>query len=175
MESYEFSLRFALSSADADFADVEDRLFESGCDDALLGIGHPGRISLDFIREAPDAKTAMLGSISDVLRAIPDATLIEATPDLVGISDVAKLVGTSRQNLRQLILACRTATPAPIHEGNPSIWHLADFLTWLREDKGYSVSQNLLEIARVGMQVNLAVEDRRTDSREQDDIRALFA
>ena len=119
-ESYEFTLRFALPFSEADFSDCEDRLFEAGCDDALLGAGHSGRISLDFIRAARDARTAMLGAIADVRGAIPEAALIEATPDLVGIADVAELVGSSRQNLRQLMLACRTATPSPVHEGNPS-------------------------------------------------------
>jgi len=173
MESYEFTLRFALPSSETDFSDYEDRLFEAGCDDALLGIGHPGRISLDFIREARDAKTAILGAIADVRSAIPEAALIEATPDLVGITDVAKLVGSSRQNIRQLMMACRTATPSPVHEGNPSIWHLADILAWLRDDKGYAIPESLFEVAQVGLQVNLAVEDRRADGREQDEIRAL--
>jgi predicted DNA-binding transcriptional regulator AlpA len=175
MESYEFTLRFALPSSETDSSDYEDRLFEAGCDDALLGIGHPGRISLDFIREARDAKTAILGAIADVRSAIPEAVLIEATPDLVGITDVAKLVGSSRQNIRQLMMACKTATPSPVHEGNPSIWHLADILAWLRDDKGYSIPECLFEVAQVGLQVNLAAEDRRADGREQDEIRALFA
>jgi hypothetical protein len=40
-----------------------------------------------------------------------------------------------------------TRSPSPVYEGTPSIWHLAEILTWLREDKMYSVGDSLLEVA----------------------------
>jgi hypothetical protein len=38
-----------------------------------------------------------------VKKAIPMSRLIEATPDLVGISDLAALLGHSRQNMRKIV------------------------------------------------------------------------
>jgi hypothetical protein len=65
-----------------------EQLYESGCDDALIGIGKQGCIALDFIREASLAFDAISHAISDVKTAIPNVTLIEAVPDFVGL-DIA--------------------------------------------------------------------------------------
>ncbi len=71
----------------------------AGCDDALVGVGQPGRIALDFTREARSASEAVLSAIKDVQRAIPGARLIEAGPDYVGLTEVAEMVGVTRQNI----------------------------------------------------------------------------
>lgn len=63
-----------------------------GSDDALIGIGQSGRIALQFTRVAENAFEAVFGAVKDVKRAIPDAKLIEATPDLVGLSDIAEVI-----------------------------------------------------------------------------------
>ncbi|MNY01102.1 hypothetical protein D3C86_1336160 [compost metagenome] len=55
-----------------------ERLAEEGCDDALVGVGQPGRLALEFVREAPSAHGAIEVAIEDVGRAIPNARLIEA-------------------------------------------------------------------------------------------------
>lgn len=154
MQSYEFELLFALPSAEPDFGDYEDRLFEAGCDDALLGIGRPGWIALDFGREAADAKTAVLSAISNVRMAIPDAVLVEASPDLVGVSDIAELVGRSRQNMRKLLIGWDASIPVPVHCGSVIVWHLCDVLLWLRDQKGYDIDAGLIEVSRAAMMVN---------------------
>lgn len=53
-----------------------ERLAE-GRDDALIGVGLPGRLALEFVREAHSAHEAIEGAIEDVRRAIPNARLIE--------------------------------------------------------------------------------------------------
>lgn len=50
----------------------------------MVGIGLPGRIALSFLREADSAQQAVISALEDVNRAIPDAELIEASPDLAG-------------------------------------------------------------------------------------------
>jgi hypothetical protein len=50
-------------------------------------------IALDFIREADNALEAVMPAIEDVKRVIPDAQLVEATPDLMGLTDNTELVG----------------------------------------------------------------------------------
>ena len=41
-----------------------ERLGEAGCDDALIGVGRPGRIALNFDREADSAFAAVAGAVS---------------------------------------------------------------------------------------------------------------
>ena len=92
---YIFTMKYQLAEHDDPDALVE-RLGESGCDDALVGIGQSGRLALEFTREADNAWAAMRSALVDVKRAIPSARLIEAAPDFVGLTDVAEVVGVSR-------------------------------------------------------------------------------
>jgi hypothetical protein len=94
----------------------------------LVGIGQPGRLALEFSREAPSAEAAVRSALADVRSAIPSARLIEVAPDLVGLTDMADIVGVSRQNMRKLMLAHPSSFLAPVHEGSASIWRLADVL-----------------------------------------------
>lgn len=115
MHEYEFTLRFVLPSSDIDLDALSEALYGQGCDDALIGVGQPGRLGLDFVRVADTAVGAVLSAIADVRTAVPEADLIEVTPDLVGVSDVAALFGRTRQNMYKLILNSRPSAPAPVH------------------------------------------------------------
>ncbi len=128
---YVFTLKYHIGTLDPDLA-IES-LGEAGCDDALAGAGQAGRVALEFTRDAPDAYAAMLSALADVKKALPDARLIEAAPDMVGLTDVANLIGVTRQNMRKLMLGHSASFPAPLHEGSASVWHLADILDWLKE------------------------------------------
>lgn len=68
---YDFTL--VLSGISELTADAEDRLFESGCDDATLVV-RSGRVRLDFTRAAPSFQDAVASAIRDVRRAgfVPD-------------------------------------------------------------------------------------------------------
>jgi len=168
---YTFTLKYQLADDDDDVDALVERLGAAGCDDALVGIGQPGRLALAFTRDAFDADEAVFSALADVRRAVPSAILIEAAPDLVGLTDVADLVGVSRQNLRKLMLN-HADFPAPVHTGSTSLWHLADLLQWL-QPRGYAVSLAVLDIARVVWQVNLAKEGRRWPHAMADELEAL--
>lgn len=175
MSKYDFTLRFTLPTAEMDMDDVADRLYGGGCDDAFIGIGHPGSIALDFTRESTSARAAVMSAIGDVSASIPGAVLIEVSPDLVGITDVADMVGRSRQNVRQLMVTCRGSVPAPVHGGTQALWHLATVLNWLVREKQYRIGDDLLDLAATNMQINLAMDSLRADSDIEDDLRVLFA
>jgi hypothetical protein len=174
MSEYEFTLTFVLPTAPADLDDVVERLGAAGCEDATVGIGRWGRLALAFVRGAETAGAAVRSALADVRAAVPDARLVEASPDLVGLSDVAALLGVSRQNVRKLILACDAPAPVPVHEGKPTIWRLAKVLTWLRDEKRYGVRPELIEVALATMQANLAVEARDADGNAQRELSALL-
>lgn len=175
MKEYEFTLKFMLQDASIDPASYIERLGDEGCDDALVGIGQTGRIALTFIRAATSAYKAISSAIRDVKRAIPEARLIEATPDLVGLTDVAELLGFSRQNMRKLMLAGGGTFPAPRHDGKPAIWHLVKVLTWLKERNKYQIDDRLLEVSGINMQLNIVKEISEVDPDLRDDMRALVA
>jgi hypothetical protein len=73
-----FTLKYQLTSDESDMDALVERLVEEGCNDALVGVGQPGSLALEFIREAPSAHDAIEGAIEDVRRAVPTARLIEA-------------------------------------------------------------------------------------------------
>lgn len=175
MIKYDFTLRFTLPSHEADMDDVAERLYGAGCDDALIGIGHPRNIALDFTRESASAREAVMSAIADVSAAIPGSVLVEVAPDLVGVTEVADMVGCSRQNIRQLMINCEGALPVPVHEGKQSLWHLALVLDWLVRDKRYQIRQELMEVAVINMRINLAMDALRADSEIEDELRAVFA
>jgi hypothetical protein len=175
VRTYEFTLKFDLVLVTAGPDEYVELLAEHGCDDALLGIGQAGRLALAFDWESESAREAVLSAIADVKIALPAARLVEVAPDLVGVTEVADIVGRSRQNIRQLMLNCGTVVPAPVHEGKSSIWHLAHVLTWLREQRRYRIEDDLLELAQTNMQVNVAVDQRNADSGTQEAIAAVLA
>ena len=158
MQQYDFTLRFALGQLDADPELFVEKLLAEGCDDALIGLGMQGRIALNFTREASSAEKAILSALSDVQRAIPDATLVEATPDLVGLTDIANFLGFSRQYMRKLAVKNGAGFPPPVHEGKPAIWHLSTVLSWFSDSNTREFDEALLEVSRVNMQCNLVKE-----------------
>lgn len=170
---YTFTLKYQLANDDRDLDALVERLGEAGCDDALVGIGQPGRLALEFTREAADAGTAVRSALAEVRRAAPAAKLIEVAPDLVGLTDVAEIVGVSRQNMRKLMLAHPSSFPVPVHEGSASIWHLADVLVWLQTKGSYSLAKDVLDVARVALQINVAKEGRRLPRSASKELHAL--
>lgn len=161
---YEFTLKFKLAADITNMDEVVESLGEQGCTDALVGLGQLGYIGLDFVREAEDATGALLSAIDDVKHALPGSVLVEAGPDFVGLTDVAAVVGLSRQNIRKLMLGHHQRFPAPIHSGNPSVWHLAQVLEFFQE-RQYAFPMNVFEVARTAMQINIAKEQPLLDKR----------
>ncbi|AQV95583.1 DNA-binding protein [Cupriavidus necator] len=171
---YAFTLKFHLSQVDSDTDALVERLAEAGCDDALVGTGLPGRVALAFVREAESARAAMVSALADARRAMPSATLIEAAPDLVGLTDIADTVGVSRQNMRKLMLGYPESFPVPVHEGSSSLWHLLDVLEWLRQ-REYDIEPALIEVAAAARQVNLARCASQLKPSMARELRALVA
>lgn len=160
MPDYDFTLKFSLPDAEADPDQYIAALAAAGCDDALVGVGQAGRIALDFTRSADSAFAAISSALRDVRKAIPEAVLVEAAPDFVGLTDVADLVGFTRQNMRKLMINHVATFPAAVHEGKPALWHLATILMWLDEQQQRPVDTALLEVAKANMALNIAKEAR---------------
>ena len=172
---FEFGLKFKLAEGSSVASELVERLAEAGCDDAVVGIGQPGRIALNFAREAPSAKQAVISALENVKSAIPSAELIEVSPDFVGLTDIAELVGVTRQNMRKLMVKHAQSFPPPLHEGSAALWHLAPVLKWLTSRGDYPIGEHLLEIAHIAMQINLAKEAHRLEKTVQREVRTFVA
>lgn len=175
MSEFDFLLKFDLPDSEIDPEKFVDVLYEAGCDDATIGIGQHGRIALNFIREAATAFEAVASAIANVKKAIPEARLIEATPDLVGLTDMAEILGCSRQNIRKLVLANKSVFPSPIHEGSSAIWHLAKVLPWFKSKGSYRIEDNLIEVSSATMQVNIARQIQELEPTFHGNIKSLLA
>ena len=106
--TFEFDLVFALPKEAGDPEACLDRLFEAGCDDAVIGVGVSGLIALAFARAGADAHGVIGEAISQAKAALPTGSeLREVRPDLVSLADVAARLAVSRQALQ------KRAMPAP--------------------------------------------------------------
>lgn len=63
MQTYKFTLLIAFNSSYMD--EIEDSLFEAGCDDALVNYRN-GSIYLDFMRDSDSFENAIIYAINDV-------------------------------------------------------------------------------------------------------------
>jgi hypothetical protein len=157
---YEITLTLKLAPDDSNLDELVERLGAAGCTDAMIGIGQAGQLALDFIRDGRSAEQAILSALKGVKKAVPTAKLIEVGPDLVGLTDVAELLGVTRQNMRKLMVAHAAAFPVPVHSGSVSLWHLAPVLEFLRE-RGYDLGPGLVDVARAAMRINIASQAAR--------------
>ena len=158
MNEFEFTLIYKLNNNEEDPSKYLDALFEVGCDDAIVSLGKKGMISLDFIRDGLEANSAILSALRDVKKAIPDAKLLEASPDFVTTTELSKILDHSRQNARMLMI--KKDSPPPAHMGSPSFWHLSEVFDWLIKDNkiiNYHVDNTIIDIANVTKKVNLSI------------------
>lgn len=175
MPEYEFTLKFKLQDYQTDPDIYVEQLYKSNCDDAVIGTGKKGYIGLNFIREASSAYEAVSSAIKDIKEAIPKAIFVEAAPDLVGVTDIANLLGCTRQNIQKLITKNSSTCPPAIYGGAQSIWHLAELLEWLIDSKSYSISESLVEVAKVTRSFNIAKQFAMLDPNLQKSCRFLVS
>jgi hypothetical protein len=155
MKDYDFTLKFDISNISDAPEVIADSLYENGCDDSVIGFGKAGQIAVNFTRTAVSASEAIHSALKDVKKTIPAARLIEATPDFVGLTDIADILECSRQNVRGLYVSSRSTFPTPVHEGSSTIWHLAKVLPWLRDKGNYKITDDLIEVSIANMKINL--------------------
>lgn len=163
MNEYEFTLTFILPGTQDDPVQHLDALFEAGCDDAVAGTGTPGTISLEFNRDANSAAKAVDSAIRAVMKAIPGASLVEAKPDLVGLTDVADILNCSRQNIRKYAIGYPDF-PRPAVTGKFQLWHLWELAKF---DK-FSIPETIIEISKVAWKLNLDLQNRKYKAQLED-------
>jgi hypothetical protein len=145
-------------------AELEDALFEAGCDDALLG-SRDGVVFLDFSREASSFQEGVLSAIADVQSI--GASIQRIEPDeLVSMSEIARRTGRTRESIRLLATGLRGPGffPPPVanlRQRSP-IWRWTDAASWFQIKLGHSFEGGLqLETSDFIAAVNGMLEARR--------------
>ena len=133
---YDFAL--ILSGVNELTTEVEDALFEAGCDDATLSVQY-GCVFVEFSRAAASFKDAILSAIRDVRKAGIGADVYRVDEcDLVSQADVARRIGRTRQLVHQYITGARGpgGFPAPVCRIGDEcpLWSWCEVSFWLLQN-----------------------------------------
>ena len=160
-ESFSFAL--ILAGVEGETAAIEDALFESGCDDALLG-RRDGVYFLDFDREAKSFVEAIRTAIRDVQQAKIGASVVRIEPDdFVTAAEIARRVSQSRESIWKYIRGERGSGGFPPPASNATkhspLWKWSEVAGWLKE--AGLVEPAVAEQAQAIAAVNHILEARR--------------
>jgi predicted DNA-binding transcriptional regulator AlpA len=151
MKTYNFLL--VLSSNNSADEELEDRLFEAGCDDATLSYRNETAY-LEFDREAASFKEAILSAIKQVENTNIIVERIEPD-DLVNASEIARRIKKSREYVRLLIEGKRGKTnfPKPVSGMSQKslIWSWSKIADWLQKNEfidyeSVTIAQDIADI-----------------------------
>jgi len=115
--------------------ELEDDLFEAGCDDATLS-ARSGRVFLAFARSAATLREAVVSAIHAVQAAKIQATVLRVDScGLVTQADIARKINRSRQQVHQYVSGLRGpgGFPPPacnISDGVP-LWNWSEVAQWM--------------------------------------------
>ncbi|MBS0967404.1 DNA-binding protein [Nissabacter archeti] len=164
MPVYHFSL--TLAGVTSATPNLEQHLFEQGCDDALV-CAYNQTVYLEFDREAKDFSSALLSAVRDCEAAPLQARVVAADADLVGLSDIAELTGMTRQAIALLKEGKRGTGnfPSPVQrvKGTSPLWRWADVAAWLADQQRLppEMAENARQLAALNLALQLRAEEQR--------------
>ncbi|PWC15688.1 hypothetical protein B4923_00805 [Brenneria roseae subsp. americana] len=166
MTTYHFSL--TLSGVTAETTGLENALFSSGCDDALICF-YGNTVYLEFDRESPDFSDAIMSAIRDIESAGINAHVQSVDAAWVGLSDIAALSAMSRQAIALLKDGKRGAGdfPSPVQrlKGSSPLWDWGEVADWLAKQK--KIPQAIADNARELAAINLALQLRNASQKDK--------
>ena len=77
IREFQLDVMIRLPQGSPDIEDVLDRLFQAGCDDAVVGCGNPGMLGLSFTREGTEREVVIAGAVQDALAGLPAGAAVE--------------------------------------------------------------------------------------------------
>ena len=160
----EHAFSLILGGATGPAIEIEDALFEAGCDDALLGT-RDGVMFLDFERASKSLMEAVLSAVADVQRAKIGLWVARVEPDdLVSAAEIARRVQRSRESIRQLMHGERGPGEFPPPMANLTrrspIWRWTEVASWFEANYGGLCPSDVQDAADVAA-INAALELRR--------------
>lgn len=171
---------FTLIVDGADLQDeaVANRLFESGCDDALIG-STDGVQFIDFDREADSLDEAVLSAVADIERVEGVHVVRAVDAGLATMTDIATRTGRTREGVRLLVSGARGpgGFPPPVTDprGRHRLWRWSDVQRWFRSEVGEEIRLAPEErlIGAINACLELRQQQRWLDAGEQTRLRAL--
>lgn len=110
MTLYEFTIILSPGARPSQ-PDLEDRLFESGCDDALV-CAYGNTVYLQFSREAKNARAAIVSAILDIRHAGFEPQVIEES-GVASVSEMAARAGLTRAAINNYLKGVRGGDSFP--------------------------------------------------------------
>ena len=158
---YQFTL--VLDGVEETTLNLEDALFVSGCDDALINYKN-GTVYLDFDRESENLEQAIISAIRDVESANIGAEIVSVAPEhLVSLSDIAERVSMSRQAVSLFMLGERGTGdfPKPVLKiANKSpLWKWSAVAEWFFQQEKIK-DHDIIDNANTIEDINSALEWR---------------
>lgn len=160
--TYTFTL--ILEGVNEPSEELENTLFEAGCNDALLHFRN-GNAFLTFDRAAGSYKDAVFSAVKDVESAGNIKILSIEPRDLMSINQIAEYTGLSRQYLNKLLKGGILSTTPPPHPYSNilkrnSLWSFREILEWLAENDKL-IDGDIVEKARVNFDINNSLTLRK--------------
>ena len=161
-KAYNFAL--VLTGISEPGGQIEDALYEAGCDDALLSF-RSGIAYLEFDREAQGLKEAIVSAVRDLERANGHLKVARVEPgDLVNASEIARRVQRTREYIRLLTQGKRGEGNFPAPQsgitGKTLVWSWAEVARWMFEHEKIG-DESLLLTAETIRDINDALEMRQ--------------
>jgi hypothetical protein len=163
METYSFSLVITSPAVGEEAA--AEMLYSGACDDALFSVSS-GVYEVEFDREAPSLREAVLTAISNVDKAGIKTRVLRVIPDdLVNANTIAERSGRTRQAVRFWHLGERgEGFPPPMAiVGKSPVWSWVAVAQWLHL-RG-ELEATAVESARVIAKINRQLESAADHSR----------
>jgi len=162
---YQFTL--VLDGVDEKTPNLEDALFEAGCDDALINYKN-GTVYLDFDREDENLEHAIISAIKAVESTSLGAKIVSVAPEhLVSLSDIAERVSMSRQAVSLFVLGERGTKdfPKPILKiANKSpLWRWSMVAEWFYRQQKIK-DHAVIDFATVIEDINAALDSRNKET-----------
>ncbi len=173
MKKHEQTFQFTLilNNVDEFTEGLEDSLYETGCDDALINFRN-GTVYLDFDRTAASLKEAVISAVKQVESSSVRAVVGGVAPDnFVTESEVAQRLSMKRQTISLWIKGQRRASSTPFPSpklklSNKSpLWKWNEITEWLYANKIIK-QKAIVDTAAFIEDVNAALEERNASTRE---------
>ena len=117
--------------------ELEDALFEAGCDDGML-FSKNQVVYIEFDRDADSLEEAIVSAINNVESAGFQVARVEPS-DLVTSAEISRRANRSRQSVAQIIKGKRGKGGFPIPvagvTSKTSVWSWAEVSNWLLKEK----------------------------------------
>lgn len=143
--------------------DAENRLFKSGCSDALIRITN-NIVSLDFDRNALSLKEAIISAIQDIESSGIGAMVDHVEGSLVTLSQIEKKVDYTKQALSLFVKGERGkgGFPTPVSGVGTSslIWRWSEVAEWLLSNKKID-DPKIVENAKIVDEINFDLNNRK--------------